>query len=998
MKRPILIITTLACLLLCSCNKLDSGPNKYVDPFIGTGGHGHTYPGAALPFGMVQLSPDTRLTGWDGCSGYHYSDSVIFGFSHTHLSGTGVSDYGDILVMPTIGDIQWNRGSAENPASGYGSSISHKTETAKPGFYSVMLDDYRIKAELTVTPRVGVHRYSFPKSNNANIIIDLTHRDEVIDSAITFVGDREIEGFRRSKAWAKDQSVYFVARFSKPFQSCGISNAGRSSRRDTPSDTDKSGFSGFHASGKDIKAFATFKTYSGESIVVKVGISAVSSGGARKNLDVEAAGKHFFKIKQQARETWKRALSKITVKNGSDAQKRIFYSALYHALLNPNLFTDIDCRFRGRDLNIHRADGCDYYTVFSLWDTYRAAHPLFTLIEPDRTNDFIKTFITQYEQGGLLPVWELAANETFCMIGYHAVPVIADAFIKGIRGYDVEKAYEAAKHSAMGDRFGLKYYKTLGYIPAEQEPESVSKTLEYAYDDWCIAQMAKALGKEADYRYFIQRAQYYKNLYDPSTGFMRARMQGIWFSPFDPAEVNFNYTEANSWQYSFYVPQDVSGLMRLMGGKDKFAAKLDALFFADSLTTGRKQADITGLIGQYAHGNEPSHHMAYLYTFAGQPWKTQKMVRRIMDTLYSDQPDGLCGNEDCGQMSAWFIFSALGFYPVTPAQDIYIIGTPLFPEASIDTGGDQPFNVIAENVSNTNFYIQSAALNGKPWPYPWLRHQDIVSGGTLVLEMGPESNTGWGSTEDVLPRSAIVEHLILPTPYVVPGTSHRIFSDSVTIELASLEPGVSLHFTLDNSTPTVDSPVYTGPLTLTETSTVKAIALKEGMSPSHVLAARFTKIPAGRSIELKTQYASQYSGGGDNALIDGIAGTGDFRTGTWQGYHGVDIDAIVDLGAQSTVKKLSIRFLQDNNAWIFMPLKVEFWASTDGKTFEKAGEVMNDVPDMQEGSIIKAFELTIPPGRIRYIRVWAENMGVCPDWHKGAGNKAWIFADELSVN
>lgn len=997
MKKRILFVAILACLLMGGCCNSSSTPSKYVDPFIGTGGHGHTYPGAALPFGMVQLSPDTRLTGWDGCSGYHYSDSVIFGFSHTHLSGTGASDYGDILIMPTTGDPQLTQGSPKNTASGYCSSFSHKSESAEPGFYEVTLDDYKIKAELTVTPRVGVHRYSFPKSNKANIIFDLTHRDEVTDSAVTVVGNREIEGFRRSKAWAKDQYVFFVARFSKPFLSCGISNGGVLSHQGHEGITKKYDFSGLHASGKDIKAFATFKTYTGEAIVVKVGISAVSIDGARKNLDAEAAGKHFFVLKQQARDAWKKALSRITVKKGTQSQKRIFYSALYHALLNPNLFMDVDRRFRGRDLKIHRATDHDYYTVFSLWDTYRAAHPLFTLLEPERTNDFIKTFITQYEQGGLLPVWELAANETFCMIGYHAVPVIADAFVKGIRGYDTEKAYEAVKHSAMGDRFGLKFYKSLGYIPAEQEPESVSKTLEYAYDDWCIAQMARALGKEEDYRYFIQRAQFYKNLYDPSTGFMRARMQGSWFSPFDPSEVNFNYTEANSWQYSFYAPQDVSGLMRLMGGKDKFVAKLDALFNADSLTTGREQADITGLIGQYAHGNEPSHHMAYLYTFAGQPWKTQQTVRRIMDTLYWDKPDGLCGNEDCGQMSAWFIFSALGFYPVTPAQDIYIMGTPLFPEATIDTGNGKSFTVIANNVSDVNFYIQSAALNGKPWPYPWLKHKDIVSGGTLLLEMGPEPNNAWGSATDVLPRSAIDEHMIMPTPHVIPGTSARVFNDSTKVRLASLEPDAVVHFTLDNSTPSKNSPVYMDPLTLTQTTTVKAVAFKEGMPPSRMMSALFTKVPAGRSIELKTQYASQYSGGGKNALIDGINGTGDFRTGTWQGYHGADIDAIIDLGAVMSVNRLSIRFFQDNNSWIFMPLKVEFWVSPDGKTFEKAGEVMNDVPDIEEGSIIKAFMLSFPPKRIRFVRVWAENMGQCPSWHKGANNKAWIFADELSV-
>ncbi|MCP5045871.1 MAG: glycoside hydrolase family 92 protein, partial [bacterium] len=408
-------------------------------------------------------------------------------------------------------------------------------------------------------------------------------------------------------------------------------------------------------------------------------------------------------------------LNKIKTDGGTIEQKRIFYTALYHALLNPNLYTDIDGRYRGRDLKIHKAEGFTNYTVFSLWDTFRTAHPLFTLIEPKRTGDFIKTFIAQYNQGGLLPVWELAANETYCMIGYHAVPVMVDAYVKGFKDYDIETVYEAMKKSARQEHFGLKFYKTHGYIPAGEESESVSKTLEYAYDDWCIAQMAKALGKTEDYKYYLQRAQYYKNLFDPSTGFMRARMKGTWFTPFDPAEVNFNYTEANAWQYSLFVPQDVQGLIRLMGGKEKFIAHLDGLFSADSQTTGRQQADITGLIGQYAHGNEPSHHMAYLYCYANQPWKTQQLVRRILDTLYTDKPDGLSGNEDCGQMSAWYIMSAMGFYPVTPGQDTYVIGTPLFKRTVIDVGNGEIFTISANKVSAQNIYIQSASLNGQPW-------------------------------------------------------------------------------------------------------------------------------------------------------------------------------------------------------------------------------------------------------------------------------------------
>ena len=654
--RPLLVMLLIA-FGACSVEKRP-GLTGFVDPFIGTGGHGHTYPGATLPFGMVQVSPDTRLTGWDGCSAYHYSDSVVYGFSHTHLSGTGCSDYGDVLLMPTVGAVRLLRGDGTDPESGYCSRFSHRNEEAAPGYYRMKLDNGGVIVELTATKRAALHRYIFPKSDRANVVIDLAHRDPVIDSRVKIVSDTEIDGYRRSRAWADDQRVYFVARFSKPFASYGVAR----------NDTVMSGAG--EASGTNVKAYVTFATEADEPVLVKVGISAVDIEGARKNLRAEIPGWDFDRVRADADGVWNAALGKITVKGGTRDQRVTFYTALYHAMLAPNLFMDADGRYRGRDLAIHEAEDFTNHTVFSLWDTYRAEHPLFTIIEPERTVDFIKTFLAQYEQGGLLPVWELAANETNCMIGYHAVPVIVDAYIKGIRGFDAREALEAMKRSAGADSRGLEAYRELGYIPSDTEGESVSKTLEYAYDDWCIAQMARALGKEEDYATYIRRAQSYKNLFDPSTGFMRAKINGGWLAPFDPAEVNFNYTEANAWQYSFYVPQDVRGLIGLMGGGERFAARLDSLFTVSPKTTGTELPDVSGLIGQYAHGNEPSHHMAYLYNFAGRPWKTQERVRSIMDGLYHAGRDGLCGNEDCGQMSAWYVLSALGFYPVTPGTDV----------------------------------------------------------------------------------------------------------------------------------------------------------------------------------------------------------------------------------------------------------------------------------------------------------------------------------------
>ncbi|MDD3642863.1 MAG: GH92 family glycosyl hydrolase, partial [Candidatus Krumholzibacteria bacterium] len=650
MKRTVIAaLAVTAALLLAGCG---SGEDivSYVDPLVGTGGHGHTHPAASMPFGMVQLGPDTRLSGWDGCSGYHYSDDVVYGFSHTHLSGTGCSDYGDILVTATTGEPVLAAGEGDDTGTGYRSRFRHETERAEPGYYAVELDDYKIRAEMTATARCGVHRYTFPRTDRANIIFDLLHRDRVIDAAIRITGSVTIEGYRRSSAWARDQHVYFAAEFSEPFESYGIATGERVLEGVTS------------ASGENVKAFFTFDRRRGGPVTVKVGISAVDAEGARRNLAEEIARHDFKRVRTEAREAWRRELGAIRVDGGTERQKRTFYTALYHCLLAPNLYSDIDGRYRGRDLAVHTADGFDYYTVFSLWDTYRAAHPLFTIIERERTVDFLRTFLAQYRQGGALPVWELAANETGTMIGYHAVPVIADAWAKGIRDFDAEEALEAMVASADRDDLGLRQYKELGFIPADSEGQSVSRTLEYAYDDWCIAVFAKDLGHDELYRRFIGRAQGYKHLYDPETGFMRPRVNGGWLDPFDPAEVNFHYTEANAWQYSFYVPQDVAGLIAMTGGREVFADRLDALFETDSGASGLDLPDVSGMIGQYAHGNEPSHHMAYLYDYAGMPWKTQERVREIMETMYGDTPDGLCGNEDCGQMSAWYVMSALGFY------------------------------------------------------------------------------------------------------------------------------------------------------------------------------------------------------------------------------------------------------------------------------------------------------------------------------------------------
>ncbi|MDY0084178.1 MAG: GH92 family glycosyl hydrolase, partial [Ignavibacteriaceae bacterium] len=620
---------------------------KHVNPFIGTGGHGHTFPGATVPYGMVQLSPDTRIDGsWDGCGGYHYSDNLIYGFSHTHLNGTGVSDYGDIMLMPTMGEPSFDN-------KIYSSTFSHANEKASAGFYSVKLDKHNIDVRLTTSTRVGFHEYTFNKSGQANIILDLNHRDKLLKGTIRVIDDRTIEVLRRSEAWARDQYVYARIEFNKPMNLNKFISDSVSNRKEY--------------SGSKVAMSFSKQVKKGEKILVKVSLSPTSYEGAKLNSS-EIKHWDFDKVHEEALKLWNKELSKIEVTSNDKDKLAIFYTALYHTMMQPNIAQDLDGKYRGRDNQIHVAEGFDYYTVFSLWDTFRGAHPLYTLIDKKRTADYINTFIKQNEQGGRLPVWELASNETDCMIGYHSVSVIADAMAKGITGFDYEKAFEASKASAMRDVLGLDAYKKNGFISIDDEHESVSKTLEYAYDDWCIAQMAQILNKKEDYQYFMKRSQNWKNIFDWETGFMRPKKNGGWDKPFDPREVNNNFTEGNSWQYSFFVPQDVYGMIEAYGGPEKFEAKLDEMFNSESKTTGREQVDVTGLIGQYAHGNEPSHHMAYLYNYVGKPEKTNEKVKYILDNFYTKTPDGLIGNEDCGQMSAWYVLSSMGIYQVTPGE------------------------------------------------------------------------------------------------------------------------------------------------------------------------------------------------------------------------------------------------------------------------------------------------------------------------------------------
>lgn len=921
---------------------------------IGTGGHGHTYPGATVPFGMVQLSPDTRIDGsWDGCSGYHHDDSVIYGFSHTHLNGTGCTDYGDIMLMPTMGEPNFD-------PKEYGSKFSHSNEKATAGFYSVKLDKHNIDVNLTTSTRVGFHQYVFNNPGQANIILDLNHRDKLLYGDIKIIDNKTIEILRRSEAWAKDQYVYARIEFDKPMQ-ISKTEANEENKKD------------FY-SGTVVKVSFSKEVKKGEKILVKVSLSPTSYEGAKLNMS-EIKGWDFNKVKQDAEQLWDKQLSKIEITESDKDKLAIFYTALYHTMVQPNIAQDIDGKYRGRDNKVHNGEGFDYYSVFSLWDTFRAANPLYTLIEKKRTADFINTFLKQYEQGGRLPVWELASNETDCMIGYHSVSVMADAMAKGIKGFDYEKAFAAAKHSAMLDHLGLDAYKKQGFISMDDEHESVSKTLEYAYDDWCIAQMAQILNKKEDYEYFMKRSQSWKNIFDWNTGFMRPKKNGGWDKPFDPREINNNYTEGNSWQYSFFVPQDIAGMIEAYGGKNKFEAKLDEMFNSESKTTGREQADVTGLIGQYAHGNEPSHHMAYLYNYIGKPEKTTEKVHYILDNFYKNTPDGLIGNEDCGQMSAWYVLSSMGIYAVTPGIPQWSITKPYFNKFTIKFEEGDKYVVdsntkpVFRELLGIPLYVNKDFFN-----YNLIHSSEPI---TIVPVIQAQSK----SFKDKLSVSIEFNDLT-SNVYRGKGVKYRVIDE-------------------DNKNPKFE--FGNGMVEITKTSRVEAFVIEsiEAKGPtSDTISATYFKKPNDYTIDIKSKYNPQYHAGGNEGLIDGINGSTNWRKGDWQGYQSQDFEAIVDLQSEKNVSNFSATFLQDQRSWILMPTKVEYYSSTDNINFTLITSVVNDVDTKKEENTIKDFNFkSVKPINARYIKVKAYNFGRLPEWHIGYHDKgeAFIFIDEITI-
>ena len=979
--------------------------SQYVNPFVGTAEHGHTYPGAILPFGAIQLSPDTRLDGWDGCSGYHYSDSRIYGFSHTHLSGTGCSDYGDILVTPFIGDP-----SVVNEK--YALSFSHKNENAEPGYYVVKFDN-GITAEMTAANYVGVHRYTFPKEGKHGIIVDLQHRDKTLESSMTMKAN-DLVGYRRSEAWNDDQYCAFSLKTSVPAESVVYY-------------VDDKPVNIKEIKGTNCKAVLYFPERVKE-VTVKVAISAVDVEGAINN-QTEVRDFNFDKVHKNATGIWNKELGKIDVSSDNEEFLRVFYTALYHCFTSPYLYSDLDGRYRGEDNRIHKVEGGHkVYTVFSLWDTYRTLHPLLNIIDQKRSGDFLYTFMNQYRQSGYLPMWELSAYETWCMIGYHAVPVVLDAYVKGIKDFSAEEMLKAMITTANLNKLGRPEYAKYGFVPGNMENESVSKTLEYAYDDWCIAMFARALGDNSIYDEYIRRAQSYKNLID-NNGFMHGRMNGGFATPFNPREVNNFYTEANCWQYTTYVPHDFTTYIELMGGPNRMERFLDRLFNSSSEMAGRDQADITGVIGQYAHGNEPSHHAAYLYNYVGKPDKTQAMVKKILTSLYSSKPDGLCGNEDCGQMSAWYVMSSLGFYPVCPGSNQYVIGYPLFKKAVVRLENGKEITILKDSEKP---YIQSVKLNNKPLTRSYITYEEISNGATIEFVMGDAPSATWGVGDGNEPVAQIdLKKRIVPVP--VFSTDKSSFQDKTRIAIRVPEVNLDdktrkvtpeqkakqdkpmpvqqtkkpirvlaldnnhyeIFYTLDGRDPSPKTGIqYKEPIVIDKDVTIKAIAVDAKGHQSKVAEAHYVRYTRDKDLTYLTKPDPQYFAGGEVGLVDNLRGKVNYRIGGWQGFT-TDCEVVIDLREKKPVSQVGAGCLEEQRAWIFYPQSMEVYVSEDGKNYKSFGKTTLNVT-RSEGAHIQ--DLVVKgKANARYVKIVIKNYGKLPEWHLSAGQQSWLFVDEVWV-
>ena len=812
-KKLTLLLLALAAL---GCSPRSADPVDYVNPFIGTGFHGHTYPGATTPFGMVQLSPDTRAGNWDACAGYHYSDTTIDGFSHTHLSGTGCADLADILFHPTTREIVIHDG--ECVLQPY--FFSHDDERASCGYYAVTLPDVNIGVELTAAPRTGVHRYTFTGKGPRQVIVDLLHTitEEKIDLCeLRRTAPGELAGMRRTQGWVPDQYVFFAARFSEPFADVQLLG--------------------------DKQAVLTFAP-DVRTLTIAVGLSSVSVENARMNSLAEVPELDFDAVYARAVGQWRKALGDIVVEGGSRDEMTNFYTAQYHTKLTPNLMSDVNGEYRRHDQTVARMpEGESYYSTFSLWDTFRAWNPLQTLVDTALVNDMIRSMLDMYDSTGELPIWPLASGETGTMIGYHAVSVIADAYLKGIRGYDADKALEAMIRSSNINKKGSDYYTVQGYIPSNIKRESVSCTLEYAYDNWAIARMAQAMGRDDIFGEYARRALNYVNVFDGSTCFFRGRQSdGNWSAPFEEFATGRDYTEATPWHYRFFVPHDVNGLIQLFGSREAFIREMDRLFTLESDEMQLDVSDVTGLMGQYAHGNEPSHHMAYLYNYVGQPWKTQELTRRLLHEMYAPTPEGIIGNEDCGQMSAWYVFSSLGFYPVCPGSNEFALTAPQFPKAVVRLANGRTLTVTADN-PRRSVYIASVTLDGKPIDRNYITYDELMQGGELHFALRPRPDYERGTDDAAAPHS-LTRGEAVSIPYTTQNVS--LFTEPIAVALATTTAGAEIRYTLDGSEPTETSALYAAPVPVDRSLTLKAKGFKPGAAPSRTLTLEAEKAVFGK--------------------------------------------------------------------------------------------------------------------------------------------------------
>ncbi len=1007
MKSALAIgIVAVLLLSLYSCNN-KKNVLGYVDPFIGTDAHGHTFPGATTPNGMIQLSPSNDFKNWDWCSGYHYSDSIIKGFAHTHVSGTGLAGLGDILVTGTTGEPKLKPGTESDPDEGYRSRFNHDNESASPGYYQVYLMDYDVNVELSASPRVGFHRYTFP-AGNSNIIIDPQHaiRESVVGTRLAIVGSNRIEGIKHSIGESGDRNTYFVAEFSRPFDKAGVGLGGiiEEDKREIE--------------GRDARAFASFETEANERIEVKVALSFVNLEGARKNFEAEASNKNFDQALADAQKMWLEKINKIEV-SGPEEIRRIFYTGTYHSFIAPNLISDVDGKYF---LNgeVYQTD-YPQYSTYSTWDTFRALHPLLNIIDQETNAMFVNSLVSRKTVSDIQqPLWELAGFDNMCMPGYSTTPVIADAIIKDVEGIiDAEGALQAMIEASVNQEKsspnyggnGLEYYTSIGYVPAEIAT-SVSSTLEDAYYDWCIAMAAKKLGEMEVYEEYMQRAKTFVNVFNKEEKyFWPKKINGEWL------EIDWNsweglirnYISGNVWGYSTFVPHGVHSLIELQGGPEKFTEWLDKIVNDTSQIEGAMHVDISGFIGKYGHGDEPSQQFPYLYVYAGKPWRTQEIVRKVMLDFYNDTPSGMINNEDCGQMSAWYMFSAMGFYPACPGDGQYIIGSPYVENATINLESGKRFGISVKNLSKTNKYIKSVSLNGQSLDRAYILHEEIMNGGRLDFVMDDQPNKKWASQQSNLPDINNDDKVKDVSPFSF-GTQppfetddlSGIFYGSVDVSLKSNTMGARIYYTLDDSEPNENSRLHTEPVSINRTSTLQARAFSE-LPESVIFSKKYYKTYTAGSPDTRVKIASvispdeRYGAADGTGLIDGKFGTYTFSDG-WSGWNGNDMEVVIDLGKSRNVSSVSIGYMISDQGWIFPPKQVIAEGSKTNSEFRALGQMELPAMDGPTSNTILRPILNVSPKQVRYIKIKLINTGILPEWHGAAGQKSWMFIDEILIN